>query len=455
MYTNITRYILIISGLFLFIHAGAQDTAAVMELTLEQAQACAVENNYDIKNARLDIEIAGKKVWETAAIGLPQVSGSVSYQNIFTVPVMTMGGSIAVAPDPPDDQYYHYHEEFEADLELGVKENTTYSINATQLIFNGEYIVGLQAAKLYKLLSAQNLENTKKNIKEIVAQAYFLVLMATENKGVLVSSLKNIEKIISETEKMYNAGFMEETDVDQLKLTGKNMENSVRSLERQTDLGEDLLKLQMGLPLEAKISLTETLDGLMEKTAVDVVSEQAFVLEDHISYKLLTTQENLSLLNLRREKATLLPTISAFYTHQELMNKPEFNFIPPDILGVSVVIPVFSSGMKLSKISKARLELEKARYTKEQVARSLELGVNQARSDFLNAYEKFLNVKEAKELSKKIFDKTSVKFKEGMASSFELTQAQNQYLLSESNYYNAVFELLNAKNKLDTALNIY
>ncbi len=428
----------------------AQDSTKILEFTLEQTQKYAIENNYSIQNAKLDIDIAKKKVWETAAIGLPQINGSVLYQNIFNVPTMIFGGFTPVYDNGGTLIDLAF---FEQEIELGVKENTTYSITASQLIFSGEYFVGLKASKTYKKLSLQSLEKSEKNIKELVSQIYLFTQMLEENKKILKSSLTNLTKTLYETEIMYKTGFLEETDVAQIQLVTKNIENSLSSVERQLTNSYNLLKFQMGIDLEQEIKLTESLENIFKKVNTSNVTEQKFNLENHIDYKLITTQEHLTLLSLKRDKVRLLPSLSAFYTHEELKNEPEFNFIPPDIIGVSLNIPIWGSGSKLYKIQQAKLELKKIKNTKLQLAQSLQLGVKQARTEFQNAQEKYYNEKDNMNLSKKIYDKTLIKFKEGLSTSMELTQTQNQYLTAQSNYFTAIFELLNAKNKLDKALN--
>ena len=168
--------------------------------------------------------------------------------------------------------------------------------------------------------------------------------------------------------------------------------------------------------------------------------------------KIMQTNEALSLLNLQREKSRFLPSLSAFYQHQEQLKKPQFNFTIPDITGVGISWPLFTSGSRNSKVAQARLALEKATIGKNQVRDGLLIDFEQSRNTYNKALNDYLTLKENLNLSDKIYRKMLLKYSQGMASSMELTQAQNQFLTTQSNYYNAVLSLFNAQAKLEKLL---
>lgn len=459
-----TRFIcLFLCIIFLFTGSFAQDTSpgneTPMQFSLQQARDYALEHNINVKNTQLDVLIARKKVWETTSLGLPQVNGSASYTNIFEVPEMSFGpyidwsGMPMGVPVTPEMVLGSYRDS--EPIQLGVKENIKWDVTLSQLIFSGEYIVGLQAAKIFKQLSEQNLSKSKLDIIESITQTYFLVVLAEENKNILEKSTANTKQIWEEMKKTNEVGLIDETTVLQLELTYKNLQNTINNINRQVELSYELLKIQMGIPSEQKIVLTDRLESIFVQADIDGLIKTEFNIDNHIDFQLLNTQEKLTQLSLRREKATILPTISAFFMHQEQVNSPDFNFFNPNMLGVSVSLPIFASGQRYVKIQQARLELEKIRNTRELVSQNLEISVMQAKSDLKTAYDKYQNEKENLTLSERIYNDYLAKFREGTVSSLELTQVQNQLLATRGNYLGAMVELLNAKNKLDKALNNY
>lgn len=427
--------------------------------TLLEAIAFAQENNANVKNAEVDMEIAKKKVWETTAIGLPQVTGSVNYTNTFDVPEMSFGPYIAWDMMPPGDPItpetigaYTMPGQI---IELGVKENVAWDITVSQLIFSGEYIVGLQASKAFQQMSDLSYEKANIDINQQISDSYLLVKMLEKNYQNVETSLENTRLLLKEMETTNEVGFADKNSVDQFRLTVSNLGNVLLSMERQINTSKMLLKYQMGYDMDKEIELTQNLEEVFAALDYESYLTKEFTVENHIDYQILDTQEKLTLLSLKQQKSKSLPTIAAFYKHQEQFETPDFNFFNPNMVGVSLTVPIFSSFSRSSKVKQAKLELIKAQNSKAMVASGLSLQIQQARGDFSTAFEKYTVEKENLALAEKIYDDTVKKFKNGNASSLEVTQAQNQMLNTQSSYYTAIFELLQAKNTLDKALNNY
>lgn len=410
-----------------------------LELSLPEAQEYAINHNITLQNAALDIEAARKKVWETTAIGLPQVNGNFNYQHIpGDIPTFDMA-------DPSTGEM--------RSIELGVKNSSTYSLTLSQLIFSGEYIVGLQASKTF--LKISQLSHEKQNIetKNSVINSYVSVLILERNKSITDSSLRNIQSLLNETKQLYKQGFMESTDVDQLQITYNTLINTQKTIERQIDISRKLFKILLGAELNTRLVLTENLNDL-ENKMININSETPeFVLNENIDYRLAENQEKISELNYKREKTKYLPTVSAFYTYQDKTNKAAFDFTINNIIGLNVDVPIFSSFQRNAVVKQAKIELEKAQNNKELAAENLVTQAQQAKYTFFNAKEKYDLAHQNLELSKNIFNQTSKKFKQGMVSSMELTQANNTFLQTQSDYINALFELYKSKIELDKILN--
>lgn len=416
--------------------------------SLEEAQSFAIENNLNIKNAEADVKIARKKIWETTAIGLPQVNGSVNYTDNLSLATVLIPNFFEGKPDEM------------IEVQFGTQHNASASITANQLVFSGPYIVGLMAAKVYKQISLQNLEKTEIDIKELVTRNYYLVLLTEETKRTLVKNWQNTEKTYLETRAMFEQGFVEETDVDQLKVTLTTLNNSINSIERQEKLSRNMLKFQMGLDLEVSLSLSDSLYGILGEINLQPLAVNNFNIDNNINYNIIETQVELASLDLKRQKTEYLPNLSVMYMNNWNAMRDKFGFFDTDekwyrseMLGFTLNIPVFSSGSKRSKISQKKIELEKIIDNQKLVRQSLEMENQQARFDYNTAFEKYMSENENVKLAERILEKTRIKYKNGMASSFELIQANNQYLQTESGLTSAIVELLNAKTRLDKIMN--
>jgi outer membrane protein TolC len=417
--------------------------------TLKQAQEYAITHNYQSINAVLDIEAAKKKVWETTAIGLPQVSVEAKFQNFIEIPTSLVPAN-SFNPNAPADEF--------AELKFGTDYNTTASISASQLIFDGSYIVGLQAAKTYKEFSINTKKKTEQEVKDAVAQAYHTVLVATENQRVLEQNYESVESLLDGTKKTYNEGLIEEQTVDQLQLNLINLKNSVNQAKRQTEIAEKLLKFQMGMDINQSIELTDNLKLLVENEDGAALLTQQFNFSNHIDYQLIQTNERLMKLNYRKEKYSFAPSIAAFFSHQQSNMSNDFDafsggkYYPTTLWGLSLKIPILTSGMRLAKMGQAKIEYEKSVTTSKQVEQSLTLKAQTAQSTYNSAYDTYLNQQQSLKLAKSIYDKMVKKFKEGTITSLELTQSQVQMLSTEGMYIKSILDLLNAKSALKKAL---
>jgi len=435
----------------------SQSNTSAVSITLMDAQNYAVQHSYNIKMAKDDITTAKKKIWETTAIGLPQVSGKVSYQNIFSVPSLNLGQALYVAKDQNNvpitkgsdlNQFFHDT----PSLPLGVQQNTTFDLTVSQLIFSGEYLVGLQASKAYLDFSTRSETKTEIDAVDNVTKAYYLCLVVEENKNILDSSYQLINKTASEIRATYQQGLVEETDADQFDLNAATVKNALQVMTRQLETAKRLLKFQMGMDLDQDVVLTEKLGAIINKVNFEAIAPQPLDVKKNIDYKVMETNEELNRLSFRREQSKFLPTIAAFYRYERLANEPEFNFNPPNVIGLSVDIPIFSSGMRISRVQQAKLALVKSQTQKKQVEDGLHMEYETAKNDYASSLEKYLTVKDNLALAKKIYDKTIVKYRQGVSSSNDLTLIQNQYLTNQSNYFQAVYDLLSAKQRLEKVL---
>ena len=412
--------------------------------TLKEAQAYALEHNYGAQNAKKDVLAAKRKVWETTAIGLPQVTAEGNFQKFLDIPV-SLAPANSFNPNAPEGAL--------TELQFGLEYNNSLALSASQLIFDGSYIVGLQAAKTYKELSINNQIKTEIELNEAVAQAYYTVLIAEENTKTLTLSLTTLQSMLSEAEALYKEGLIEEQNVDQLKLNVNELTTAVGIAKGQIDFATKLLQLQMGMDIGTPMLLTDNLDAFIGELTTPIVTKE-FKVENHIDYTLITTNTRLMQLNHKKEKFSFLPSVNLFFNHQQQNMNNKFDafsggkYYPATVLGASVRLPILTSGSRLAKMSQAKIEWEKALNQQKEAEQGLIYKSQLANSNLETAHETYLNQKENMDLAKKIHDKTVKKYNEGMVSSMELSQAQNQYLTAEGKYIKSLLDLFTAKSEL-------
>ena len=433
---------LLIVAFLVALTAGAQQ-----RLSVEDAQKLGLANNTEVKNARLDVKLAKKKVMETVAIGLPKVNGEVNMQQFLEIPTTVVPANMFI-PSAAADEF--------TELQFGTEYNSTSTLSASQLIFDGTYIVGLKASSIYKSLSVQSLELTEQQIQDSVAAAYYNVLVAEERKAFLRLIADIHQDILDEVTTMYDLGLVEDLDVDRMALTLSNMKIQSENMDRMTEVAYLYLKLILGLPLDEEIILTDSLSTLLAEN--DNIQLQEPTIENRKEYQLAQTQTQLQKLDLRRFQSQLLPSITAFASYSKNAYRNEFDFFdegkwyPSNVIGIKANLTLFDGLARISRIQQAKINLEKARNNQAQTSEYLQLAYEMALSNYITAFNSQEQTANSLELSKKIYRKTLLKYKEGLVSSSELSQAGADYSQSQANNAQAIYNLLIAKTNYNRSV---
>ncbi len=437
--------------------------------TLEQAQQYAIENHLNAKNAQLDIDYSKKQVFETTTIGLPQVNGVINYQNFIDIPTQVAPAEAFGFPDEINTiiaksaQLYNLPlpeqpENNFSELQFGTQHNASAGLTINQLIFDGSFLVGLKAAKVYVDLSRKQKIQTETEISHNVAKAYYTALITEENLTILKKNVTLLQKTHYETSEMLKNGFVEKLDVDRLTLTLSNLETQQKNLERQAILSKELLKFQMGMAPNQEITLSDSIKLLTNNLASTL--EPTIDFNKRIEYQSLGIQLELARLNIQRYNANLLPSLGAFFNHSQNAYRDGFDFLgsegkwyPSTVVGIQMNIPLFNlRNMALKQ--QAMIDREKINNSKMYLERAITIEVTGAQINYNNAVASLETQKGNMKLAKEIYETTGIKYKEGVGSSLEVTNAQTELYKTQTNYINSLYDLLNAKSDLDKALGV-
>ena len=414
-----------------------------MSLSMQEAIDYAIKNSYENKVSLNNIEAAKKKKWETTTIGLPQINGKVDYQNNLK--------QLFDAVDFNNDGF----------PDFGAKHSMNAGVTLSQLIFDGSYLVGLQSAKTYLKISEQAKEKTELATREAVINAYGNVLVTEKSIEILENNKKILEKNLNETQKTYDNGLTELENVEQLQITLGNVESNLNNAKRLKEIAYQMLNISLGNAIDTKLTLTSTLDNLViENTDLSLLASQ-FNIDNHIDFKIAQNDRESKRLLMKFEKSKALPTLSAFVNYNAVANSNSFSFfetsqkwVNTSVLGVTLNVPLFSSFGRSSRTAQAKIELENADIRLEEAKQKLNLQVKTAKSEYQLGIENYETAKKNLALAERIERKQEVKFFEGISSSFDLLQAQNQLYTQQNNYVQSMLNVIAKKAQLENALNI-
>lgn len=429
----------------------AQEKQSSFTFSLKEAIEYAQKNNYSIVNASKDLEIAKKKKWETTTMGLPQISGSVSYLKTFEFQKQGVAAN-TFNPAAPADQIIG--------IAFGTKHNAITSLNLSQLLFDGSYLVGLQSAKTYLKITENAIEKTNQEIKEIVIETYGNILFAEENVIVLNRNKAILEKILSDTKQIYKNGLIEEESVEQLQITLNSLQSALDNITKQKQIALNMLKLILGINLESDLKLTDKLDVLTQQNIDLNVLSLPFEVEKNIDFQIGKNIEQSKMLLVKLEKSKALPSLGAqvnfgyntFANQFNLLNSNQkwYNF---SNVGLGLNVPIFSSFGRTARTQQAKIELEKAKVQLTETAQKLKLQYQKAKSDYEYCIQKHAIAQANLKLAERIELKQEIKFREGLSTSFDFADAQKQLYAAQQEALQAMLDVINKRAALEKLIN--
>lgn len=443
-----------IVSLFLLVFAftaQSQNNQQSFSFSLQQAISHSLTNNYQAINASRDIESAKQKKWETTASGLPQINAGLDYLNNFDFTLQGVPGNTFNPNGDPDEILA---------FAFGTKHNMTGRATLSQLIFDGSYIVALQASKTY-LQYFQNAKlKTETEIKEMITNSYANVLLTEESIAILEKNKTTLAKTLSDTEQIFKNGLIEEENVEQLQITLASINSNLNNVKRLNDISLKMLKIALGIDINSDLKLTDKLDVLTVNNLDLVATKTEFSLDNNINYQMMLNFNEQRRLEYKLQKSKALPSLGAnlnfgynsfsngftFFNSSQKWNK--FSN-----LGVGLNVPIFSSLGRSAKTQQAKIAFEQAKTQLTETEQKLKLQYESAKSDYEFSIEEYATSKSNLNLAERIEKKQQIKFKEGLSSSFDFSEAQRQLYTTQQYYLQSMVNIINRKAALEKITN--
>lgn len=414
-------------GLLGFGSAWAQESPNTLSLTLEQAQQYAVEHNYAMQNASLEVKKAEAAKWETLSSMLPQVKGSFDYSSMCGYEMNMQGFSIPMNPYGT----------------IGI----TASVAVTAQQIMGTLMNNI-AVKMSDINEKQTVQSTRSNVKNV----YVSILAMQQTIGLLDSSLANLERLAKITNESVKVGAAEQVDADKLAVQVATLRNTRNNTERSLSMLCNSLLLQLGADVNTQIELTSKLKNILSIDNAVKLTTHSFDPANNYNYQLLQQNEKLSKDQLTLAWLSFTPTLSAFYqySYKTYFGKDEgFNMTPPNMIGANISLPLFQSGTRMASIRKAKIDYQETLNNKQQAEDGLQVQYRQLCFDLINAVESYRIQKENLDVTRRVFNSTSEKYKYGRASSLEVTTASSDIISAQSSYIQAVMNVISAQVALE------
>ncbi|RFZ94265.1 TolC family protein [Mucilaginibacter conchicola] len=413
--------------------------------TVQEAVDYAYKHQNAVLNANLDVKSAEYKVKETTGIGLPQINGQATLTDYLKIPTQLLPGELAGQPAGTF-----------IPVQFGVKYNSNLSVTANQILFNGSYLVGLKASKTYKELSTRNYQRSKIEVNVNVTKAYYQVLVNSEQIRLLDANINQLKQQVDQTTAQNKQGFVEKIDVDRISVQYNNLLTTRENTLRLLALNYQLLKFQMGMPIENNLSLVSKLTDIDLQNDVAALTADTTFYHNRIEYGLQETQKKLNELDLKNKKTQYLPTVSANASYAASYQNNSFsrlysNNFPSAYVGLSINIPIFNGLQREYQIKQSKITVLKSQNDLVNLKNSLTLEASQARINFINGLQTLNNQKQSQALAQEVLRVSKIKYQQGVGSSIEVTQAQTALEDADNKYIQGLYDALVSKVDLDKA----
>ena len=418
-------------------------------VSLEEALAFGEQNNRTIQNANLEVQKAYKDKWSTIAIGLPQISANANYQNFIELPTSLIPA-----------QFFGGNEGDFAEVQFGTPQTMDAGVTVQQLIFDGSYLVGLEASRVFLAISENILEKTLLEIRKNIVNTYSSVLLARENIQFLENNHKNLTNTLEELNQLFRNGFEEEESVEQLRLTLSGVETQLRYAKNLERITLNMLKLLIGFPTQSPLLLSDTLEKLTDASLFSLQISEDISLSNNVDIKMAENNLLSETLLYKYERSKSLPRLSAFLNGNYTGNSETFSFTQSNqkwfgaaLFGINLQVPIFSSLQRSANSQKAKIAVSQAEKSLTETQERITIEVQAAENEYQLAVENYFTSKENLALAKRIEEKNQTKYFEGVASSFELREAQLQLYSAQNNYIKSIQNVIQKKLALETLLN--
>ncbi len=446
-----------------------KNLATNRSFSLTEAMDFAAANAPAVRSSRADLAEAEGQIKETLSIGLPKLNGSVGYQYNLEVPqqllpdfispaiygvLQTEGVSGASGPIVPPAGVGGFFP-----VGFGQKNNLNAGLNLNSLLFDATYFIALRGARLYRNLAERNLDQTAYQTRIQVARAYLATLIAERNIATLHRNQTNLNQILAETQALYKEGFAEKLSVDRLQLTANNLAAQRESLQQVILISRNLLKFQMGYPVNDSIALSTDFEAALGNARIAVLlTDDQFRLADRPEYETLQVADSLNALDLQRIRAGYYPSLVGFANisrtlqRDDLFDSEQAGWLPASAIGVTLNVPIFDGFEKRAQRQRAIARASKTRVQIDQFEQSARLALANARASVRNARLAVDLRESAIELAEEIYRVAQIKFREGVGSSLEVNQAQSDLYAAQDALTQALYDLAVAFTDYEDAI---
>ena len=397
------------------------------QVTLKNAISYAIIHQPQIQQSLIDEQILETTIKSKLADWYPQINFNYIQQENFQLPSTTINGNV---------------------IKLGVNHSTAGQFTASQTIFNRDVLLATQSKNDIRLQAKQATSNNKIDLVVEVSKAWYDVLSTLQQIKISETNILRVEQSLKDAYNQYKAGVVDKIDYKRATISLNNSRANKRSGEELLKAKLEYLKSLMGYPVTANLNIV--FDSLQMENDILLDTLQAADYDARIESKILLTQRRLLEYNLKYNKWSYLPTVTANGAYNLNFQSNSFNQLysssfPSSFAAINVGIPIFQGGKRMAKVQAAELELQR----NELAYANFKSVVNSRYAQALAIYKtNLLNYTALKEnlgVAKEVYDIIQLQYRSGIKTYLEVIASETDLRTSEISYYTSLYQLLASK----------
>ena len=411
----------------------ASSTARAQQAySLDECIKRALENNEQVKNSLLSVKSSEYQIKEAKGALMPKLDVSGQYLYYMEVPSQYAPAS---AFGGPDGEYTR--------LTMTLPQTTSVNLQSTQVLFNQSLFTGLKAARVVREVSTIQLSLTREDIIYNVAATYYTIQILQDNLQRLAENISNLEKTVKINETLKDNELVSANVHNRLLINLENLKNQHENQRLSYDKNLTLLKYLMCVSISENIAVEpfNYQQVLNQPTQADINKRP--------DIKLQETQIKLAQFEKKNALAAYYPTLAAVTTmgyagyYNEFAPTKQLNddWLKNRSISLTMKIPVFDGFQRSYKVKQKQLEVERNMNTLSMMKTKAEREVLDASNNYSTNARQVVSSQKSLELAEQLFTTSQSEFENGITSTTELLNAQNDLSSARTNYSTALLNL--------------
>lgn len=419
---------------FTVLQAQTRNDSLPSDATLQNCVQYALVHQPIAQQSLIDEQITESEIKGKLADWYPQVNFNYSLQHNFQLQKIVFNNQV---------------------IQSGTKNTSAGQFSLNQNLFNRDVVLASRTAGTVRTQAKQNTQSNRIDIAASVSKAFYDVLLTREQINVVEEDIVRLERSYKDAFNQYSSGVADKTDYKRAIIALNNAKAQKKSSEELLKAKLSYLKTEMGYPDSLGLQLRYDSAQLVNEVFIDTLQQVEY--DKRIEYQLLQTNKQLQQAEVKYERWSFIPTVSAFaeynanYLNDKFSKLYNDNF-PNSYVGLQLTVPIFQGGKRTQKIKQAELQLKRVDWDIQNLKNNVNTQYVQALSTYKSNLADYNFLRENLDLARDVYNTINLQYRSGVKTYLEVINAETDLRTAQLNFSNALYQVLSSKIDVQKAL---